>query len=69
MSSAPGGAGGSPEPGVGSSGEEQAAPTTTALSGDADDPEAETATSPVEGPEEQQGDGGGESGQEPADDG
>ena len=69
VSSAPGGAGGSPEPGVGSSGEEQAAPTTTALSGDADDPEAETATSPVEDPEEQQGDGGGESGQEPADDG
>lgn len=31
--------------------------------------EAETATAPVEGPEEQQGDGGGESGQEPADDG
>ena len=46
--SAPGDAGGSPEPG-------QA--------------EAETATAPVEGPEEQQGDGGGESGQELADNG
>ena len=69
VSSVPGGAGGSPEPGVGSSGEEQAAPTTTALSGDADDPEAETATSPVEGPEEQQGNERGESGQDPGNDG
>ena len=69
VSSAPGGAGGSPEPGEGSSGEEQAAPTTTAVSGDDDDPEAETATSPVEGPEEQQGNGLGESGQDPGNDG
>ena len=69
VSSAPGGAGGSPEPGEGLSGEEQVAPTTTAVSGGDDDPEAETATSPVEGPEEQQGNGLGESGQDLGNDG
>ena len=69
VSSAPGGAGGSPDPVEGLSGEEQVAPTTTASSGEADNPETETVTSLVDGPEEQQGNGLGESGQDPGNDG